>query len=84
MAGFIYYVFPLFVLLLGLEVLATRGRRAPDGRPVRGYDTRDAAASLTMGLGNVAISVGTKIVVLAVYTAIYQYRLFDLAYAWWV
>ncbi len=84
MASFIYYVFPVFVVLLALEVAATRARRAPDGRAIRGYEARDAVASVTMGLGNVAISLGTKIVVLAAYTAIYQFRFFELGDAWWV
>ncbi len=84
MAGFIYAVFPIFLVLLALEAMAARGRHAAGGRPIRGYETRDAVASLAMGFGNVVISVGTKIVVLAAYTAIYQYRLFDPGDAWWV
>ncbi len=84
MASFIYYVFPFFVVLLALEAVATRARRAPDGRAIRGYEPRDAVASVTMGLGNVVISLGTKIVVLAAYTALYQLRVFELGSAWWV
>jgi sterol desaturase/sphingolipid hydroxylase (fatty acid hydroxylase superfamily) len=84
MASFIYYVFPFFLVLLALELVATRARRAPDGRAIRGYEARDAVASVTMGLGNVVISLGTKIVVLAAYTALYQFRVFDLPNAGWV
>ncbi len=84
MAGFLYSVFPVFVLLLALEAWATRGGRERGGRPIRGYEARDAAASLAMGVGNVLISIGTKLVVLAAYTALYRYRLFDLSSAWWV
>jgi sterol desaturase/sphingolipid hydroxylase (fatty acid hydroxylase superfamily) len=84
MASFIYYVFPLFVVLLAIELVATRARRAPDGRAIRGYESRDAVASVTMGLGNVVISLGTKIVVLAAYTALYQFRVFELGNAGWV
>ena len=84
MASFIYYVLPLFLVLLALELVATRARRAPDGRAIRGYEARDAVASVTMGLGNVVISLGTKIVVLAAYTALYQFRVFELTNVWWV
>lgn len=84
MAGFIYYVFPAFVLLLALEAVATRSRRAPGGRAIRGYEARDAVASVAMGLGNVVISLGTKIVVLAAYTGLYQFRVFELGNVWWV
>jgi len=84
MASFIYYVFPFFLVLLAIELVATRGRREAGGRAIRGYERRDAVASVAMGLGNVVISLGTKLVVLAAYTALYQLRIFELGNAGWV
>ena len=63
------------VVLLVCEALAIRAGRVPRTRAIRGYESRDAVASLAMGLG---------IVVLAGYTALYEYRLFDLPHAGWV
>src|SRR5687768_9864195 len=37
-----------------------------------GYDLRDSRTSLAMGLGNVVINVGWKLVVVAVYAALYE------------
>ncbi len=67
---------PAFVLLLILEVLWAR-QHAGDPH-IRGYERRDTTASLSMGLGNVLISAVTKLGALALFTFLYQYRLFDL------
>jgi sterol desaturase/sphingolipid hydroxylase (fatty acid hydroxylase superfamily) len=77
----IYYAVPLFLLLLYLEIGWCR--RHP-GR-VRGYERRDTRASLAMGVGNVVISLFTRLGVVAVFGWLHQYALFDLgrsAWAW--
>jgi sterol desaturase/sphingolipid hydroxylase (fatty acid hydroxylase superfamily) len=68
---------PAFILLVLIEIGVGRLRREP------AYEIRDTAASLAMGLGNLVIGI---IIALGTYVAanwIYQYRLFDLGYAWW-
>jgi len=74
MSNLVLYAIPAFIALLVLEVLWARRR----GAEVRGYQPKDTAASLTMGLGNVLISAVTKLGSLALFTFLYQYRLFDL------
>ena len=37
-----------------------------------GFERRDTQTSLTMGLGNVAINVGWKLLVLAIYAGLYE------------
>ncbi|MCS3781788.1 sterol desaturase family protein [Tsukamurella ocularis] len=59
---------PVFVLCLALEYLSFRFR--PDDDEL-GYDLRDARTSLTMGIGNVVINLGWKLVVLAALAGAY-------------
>ncbi|MFZ5617308.1 MAG: sterol desaturase family protein [Pseudomonadota bacterium] len=69
---------PFFVLLVLLELVAWRltGR----GR----FETRDAAASLLMGLGSqIAPLLGGAAFLGVVWTSAYQYRLIDIPNAWW-
>ncbi|MGH0038418.1 MAG: sterol desaturase family protein [Myxococcota bacterium] len=80
MSTLVYLAVPLFIGLMLLEAWAL-GRRESG---LRGYTWPDTAASLAMGVGNVAISVATKIGVLAVYTALHQLAIFDLSGHWWV
>jgi sterol desaturase/sphingolipid hydroxylase (fatty acid hydroxylase superfamily) len=74
MSTLVLYAIPAFIALMILEALWAR-RRGPE---VKGYERTDTAASLSMGLGNVAISAVTKLGSLALFTFLYQYRLFDL------
>lgn len=69
---------PVFVLLTLAELAAWKitGR----GR----YETRDTASSLLMGLGsNIAPLFGGAALMSAIWTAAYQFRLFDIPNAWW-
>jgi sterol desaturase/sphingolipid hydroxylase (fatty acid hydroxylase superfamily) len=75
----VYVAVPLFLILMGAEIWRSRGL----GDRIHGYEWRDTLASLSMGVGNVVISLGTKVVTLAVYTALHRYALFDLGFAWW-
>jgi sterol desaturase/sphingolipid hydroxylase (fatty acid hydroxylase superfamily) len=69
---------PFFVLLIVLEMAAWKltGRGS--------FETRDAAASLLMGLGNqIAPLFGGAFALSAVWTWVYQFRLFDIPNASW-
>jgi sterol desaturase/sphingolipid hydroxylase (fatty acid hydroxylase superfamily) len=73
----LYLAIPAFLVLLVGEALAVRGR------PVKGYEARDTATSLGLGVANVVISAGVKVGVFGLYLWVYQFRLFDLPAAWW-
>lgn len=68
---------PLFVALIVAEMLHVRrtGRGA--------YETRDAAASLAMGFGNVIAGLLTGGIYVAAAYAAYQFRIFDIGWTWW-
>ena len=72
MAEVLYYAIPFFVLLLVVEYLSFRHLGDDDEHDYVGYDLRDSRTSLTMGLGNVTINVVWKLVVVAVYAALYE------------
>ncbi len=73
MSTLVYYAIPFFLLTLALEA------RALGGRPgVAGYERRDSAASLAMGVGNVLISAAAKTAVVPFYFWIHRYALFEI------
>jgi sterol desaturase/sphingolipid hydroxylase (fatty acid hydroxylase superfamily) len=69
MTEVLYYAIPFFVLLLVVEGLSFR--HIEDDHLV-GFERHDTRTSLTMGLGNVAINVGWKLIVLAIYAGLYE------------
>jgi sterol desaturase/sphingolipid hydroxylase (fatty acid hydroxylase superfamily) len=74
MAAILYYAIPFFVLLLVAEYASFRHLDHDDedaDGPV-GYELRDTGTSLAMGLGNVTINVVWKLVVVAIYAALYK------------
>src|SRR3954471_1363388 len=71
MGEVLYYAIPFFVLLLVAEYASYRHLGDDDADYV-GYDLRDTGTSITMGLGNVAINVAWKLVVVTVYAALYE------------
>jgi sterol desaturase/sphingolipid hydroxylase (fatty acid hydroxylase superfamily) len=73
----LYLAIPAFAVLLVGELLAVRGR------DVKGYETRDAWTSLSMGVANVLISGGLKAAVFGLYFWVYQFKLLDIPNAWW-
>ncbi len=84
MAEVLYYAIPFFVLLLIAEYLSFKHLGDHDQDMV-GFESRDTRTSLTMGLGNVAINVAWKFVVLAIFVAIYEITPLRLdAGDWWV
>lgn len=66
---------PVFVVLLVLE--AASFHLLPDEDEL-GYHAKDSATSLTMGLGNVVINLGWKLVVVAVYAALFLLAPFEM------
>ncbi len=83
MFDLIVYAVPVFVLLLALEWLSFTHAGADDDE-LKGYDRRDTATSLSMGLGNVAVNAAWKLVVLAVYAGLYELTPLRIpADAWW-
>lgn len=83
MSRLIYAAFPAFVVLMVLEFLWAR-RALREGAAIRGYTPRDTAASLAMGIGNVIVSVGTKLAVLAIFSWLWKFRVYTFpADAWW-
>ena len=71
------FAIPAFIALVLVEVVLAR-RRRPDA-----YELRDAAASLTMGLGNFAFGLAYAGVTFAAMTWVYRVRLLDIGFAWW-
>jgi sterol desaturase/sphingolipid hydroxylase (fatty acid hydroxylase superfamily) len=76
MSTLILYAIPAFIVLMIIEGFWARAR----GREVRGYETRDTATSLAMGLGNVFIAAFTKLGAIAIYAWLYQHRLVSVGH----
>lgn len=73
----ITYAVPFFVLLIILEAVAVRF--GASGR----YDAGDAAASLSMGLGNRVAGLLTGFIQIGTFYAVANFALFDIPWAWW-
>lgn len=81
MVGAIAYAIPVFVLLLALEIASFRF--LPDDEE-RGYELRDTATSLSMGLGSLVVGVPWKLVVLVASAGVYQLAPWHIPmHAWW-
>jgi sterol desaturase/sphingolipid hydroxylase (fatty acid hydroxylase superfamily) len=75
----IYYAIPFFFLTMAME-----GRKLRKHPGHKGYERNDTRASLSMGIGSVFVSAAAKIPEVAMYVALYEFRLFDLPSVWWV
>ena len=73
----IHYAIPFFMLTVIIEVILTVKVR------LEHYEFKDAATSIAMGLGNVAIGLFTKGLVLAVFYFFYQFHLVTIPFVWW-
>ena len=83
MFDLILYAIPFFVASLIVEWAAFRHDR-DDHHEKLGYERRDTATSLTMGLGNVFINIGWKVAVVGIYAALYELTPLRIpADAWW-
>jgi sterol desaturase/sphingolipid hydroxylase (fatty acid hydroxylase superfamily) len=68
---------PAFIVLMAIEAVADMIMR----RDL--YEIKDSAASISMGLGSVAVGLVTKAMQLGIFSLIYRYRIFNLGYQWW-
>ena len=83
MFNLILYAVPYFVALLAIEWISFHHTGDHD-EAMAGYDVRDTATSLSMGLGNLVINLGWKLVVLVIYTAVYELTPLRVpSDAWW-
>ena len=83
MFNLILYAVPYFVALLAIEWVSFRHTGDHD-EAMAGYDVRDTATSLSMGLGNLLINLGWKLVVLVIYSAVYELTPLRVpSNAWW-
>ncbi|HYD48647.1 MAG TPA: sterol desaturase family protein [Terriglobales bacterium] len=70
----VHFAIPAFLLAIALELGLTRRWR------LRGYEARDTAASLAMGVGNVLINLASQWIKLPLLALLYEHRLFDLGH----
>jgi sterol desaturase/sphingolipid hydroxylase (fatty acid hydroxylase superfamily) len=80
-SNLILYAIPAFVIAVVVEALWARRHRDDDR--IRGYELRDSAASMTMGLLNVIILGFSKLLWIPFYAWLYQHRVADIGTAWW-
>lgn len=80
MSNLVLYSIPAFFALIVLEVLWAK--RHPEAK---GYELRDTAASLSMGLANVGVAAAAKLLSIPFFAFIYEYRVLDLGQPamWW-
>ncbi|MGB1206804.1 MAG: sterol desaturase family protein [Chitinophagales bacterium] len=74
----VIYAIPIFNLLIIVEFLLHYKERTKTA------ELKDSLASIAMGLGSIVINFGAKAAALAVYYFLYQFRIFDLGWQWWV
>ena len=77
MQDLIHLAIPAFIALMIVEAVAS----AVLAREV--YEFKDAAASIAMGLGNVAIDLLAKAVKFSVLTYLHRLAIFPIGFAWW-
>jgi sterol desaturase/sphingolipid hydroxylase (fatty acid hydroxylase superfamily) len=78
MPNLIVLAIPAFVVLMAVEAVADAIMR----RDL--YEIKDSAASISMGLGSVAVGLVTKAMQIGTFSQIYRFRIFHLGYQWWV
>ena len=84
MLDLILYAAPFFVALLAVEWLSFRHTGDHEDGGPRGYERRDTATSLSMGAGNLVINLAWKLVVVAIYSGVYELTPLRVpSDAWW-
>lgn len=74
----ILYAIPFFILAMLVELFVTIKMQ------IKTYETKDAIASISMGIGNVLLGFLSKAIVLASFFYIYeQFRLYTIPITWW-
>ncbi len=76
----ILYAIPFFLITLIGEALWLRRGPRTRGRP---YEARDTGASLSMGLGYLAVGVYWKSIENAIFSGLHRIRLFDIGTSFW-
>lgn len=76
MFDLIMHAVPVFVICLALEAVSFH--LSPDDGKV-GYEFRDSRTSLAMGIGNVVVNIGWKLVVVAALAGVYLLAPFHLS-----
>ncbi|MFI2032364.1 sterol desaturase family protein [Streptomyces buecherae] len=71
---------PAFVLLTAIEMVSYRLRPDEDAA---GYGAKDAATSVTMGIGSIFFDLLWKIPIVAIYTALYELTPLRVPVLWW-
>ena len=77
MTDLIQLAIPAFILLVVAEAVFDAAMR----RDL--YEVKDTAASLTMGIGNVMVSLVSKGMVFAVFAWVNRFAFFSIGYQWW-
>ncbi len=77
MSNLVLYSIPAFIVLIVLEAMWSRRTR----KDVRGYETKDTFASLSMGVINVGVAAGAKLLSIPFFALLYQYRFVDVVAA---
>jgi sterol desaturase/sphingolipid hydroxylase (fatty acid hydroxylase superfamily) len=77
MPDLIVLAVPAFVLLVALEAVADAVMR----RDL--YEIKDTAASLTMGIGNLAVNLLAKAMQFSIFTVLHRFAIFHIGYQWW-
>ena len=74
----IHYAIPFFIATVILEVILTVKVKMKE------YQYKDAFTSIAMGLGNVAIGLVSKVMVLIAFYYVYNwFHLFEVPFVWW-
>lgn len=71
------YAIPAFVALIVIELFVGKFRQSAR------YEVRDTAASLLMGIGNVAVGLLTGAVTFAATVWVYDHRIWTIPPVWW-
>lgn len=80
MSEIIAWAVPFFLATLALEAVAARLRPERAGR---GYEWRDTATSLSLGIANVAVAAVTKAGSFGLFLLAWRFRFFDVPNVWW-
>ncbi|MGE0400086.1 MAG: sterol desaturase family protein [Kofleriaceae bacterium] len=77
MSNLVLYSIPAFIALILIEAAWARRTR----EDVRGYEVRDTFASLSMGVINVAVAAGAKLLSIPFFAICYEHRFVDVVAA---
>ena len=74
----ILYAIPFFIVTLIIEIIVDVRKKAST------YETKDAITSIVMGLGNVFLSIFSKLLVFGAFIYVYDnFRFFTIPFTWW-